>query len=294
MVYVGSSPAKFLSLVVITSSIGSMSYSDGAQAGEVTAKQIEVNQSTTVIAEAKIPTVSEYKTASNTSDKAAALKGTVSPTAPTNLVADAPISQASGKPAVATAKSSEGFYVTISPLLLFGRSAPASAPGLGTAENKLRSSIGISGAAGYQFSDFRVEGELLYSKQDFDGAPSGLSGGLSTFAIFANGYYDIPTEGGFKPYLGAGLGLSFNSLEFRAGNDSASLSGSSLAYQLKAGVAYAVSDKFDLGLGVRLLGQGKFSGTANATINGLSASQANTEVSPGAAFVAEVTARLRF
>ncbi|PZO39368.1 MAG: hypothetical protein DCF19_13955 [Pseudanabaena frigida] len=57
-----------------------MSYSYGAQAGEVTVKQVEVNQSTT-ITESKIPTVAEYKIASVVSDKAAALKGTVSPTA---------------------------------------------------------------------------------------------------------------------------------------------------------------------------------------------------------------------
>lgn len=173
--------------------------------------------------------------------------------------------------------------------MLFGRSAPS-----GGFDNKLGSSIAISGAAGYKFSDFRAEGEILYSKQDFDGAPAGLSGGLSTFAIFANGYYDIPTEGGFKPYVGVGLGLASNSLEGRIGNDSASLSGSSLAYQLKVGVAYAVSDQFDLGLGFRLLGQGKFSGTANATINGFTASQSNVEVSPGTAFASEVTARFRF
>jgi hypothetical protein len=86
MIHVSSSPAKFLSLAVIASSaIASMSYSYGAQAGEVTAKQIEVKQSTT-ITESKIPTVSEYKTASVKRRKATALKGTVSPTAPANLV----------------------------------------------------------------------------------------------------------------------------------------------------------------------------------------------------------------
>ena len=66
MIHVGSSSAKFLSLAVITSSvIASMSYSHSAQAGEVTAKQEEVTakqNQPTAIAEAKIPTVSEYKT----------------------------------------------------------------------------------------------------------------------------------------------------------------------------------------------------------------------------------------
>ena len=104
--------------------------------------------------------------------------------------------------------------------------------------------------------------------------------------------------------MGAGLGLTFNSLEgsgafngtggFPSGNGSLSLPGSSLAYQLKAGVAYAVSDQFDLGLGFRLLGQSKYSSTLSATINGVSGSLPNVEVSPGTAFVAEVTARFRF
>jgi opacity protein-like surface antigen len=300
MIHVGSSPVKFLSLAVIASSaIGTMSYSHVAQAGEVTAKQIE-NKQSTVVAEAKIPTVSQYKTASTTSDKAAALKGTVSPAAPANLVADAPIAQASGTSAKATVKSSEGFYVSLSPLLMFGRSVPAG----GGTDNKVGSSIGISAAAGYKFSDFRAEGELLYSKQNATEAGAGNSGSFSTFAIFANGYYDIPAEGGFKPYVGAGLGLAFNSLEasgtlngtggIPSGNGSFSLLGSSLAYQLKAGVAYAVSDQFDLGLGFRLLGQSKYSGTLSATVNGVAGSKPNIEVTPGTAFIAEVTARFRF
>ncbi|MDX2255879.1 MAG: P44/Msp2 family outer membrane protein [Pseudanabaenaceae cyanobacterium bins.39] len=298
MVYVGSRPAKFLGLAAIASSaIGIMGYSHGAQAGEVSAKQNEVSQST-AIAEAKIPTVSEYKAASNTSDKAADLKGTVSPTALTNLVADAPVAQASGTPAKAAVKSSEGFYASLSPLLFFGRNGGTVN---GLVQNPVKSGIGVSGAVGYQFQDFRAEGELLYVKQDFDGSSvptASVTGGYSTVALMANGYYDIPTGSGFKPYVGAGLGLAFISgdvgLKDNLGNvGSVSFSGSSFAYQLKAGATYAVTDNLDLGLGFRMFAQGNAKGSATGSVNGFTGS-ASGDAPLGTAFVAELTARLRF
>ncbi|MEI6426932.1 MAG: P44/Msp2 family outer membrane protein [Pseudanabaena sp. ELA607] len=306
MIHVGSSSAKFLSLAVITSSvIASMSYSHSAQAGEVTAKQEEVTakqNQPTAIAEANIPTVSESKTDTviRSVGRAADLKGTVSLTAPANLVVDAPapIAQASRTPAKPPAKSSEGFYASLSPLVFFGRNGGTVN---GLIQNPVKSGLGVSGAVGYQFQDFRAEGELLYVKQDLDGSsvPNvSATGGFSTIALMANGYYDIPTGSGFKPYVGGGLGLAFVSadlgLKDNAGNaGSVSASGSSFAYQLKAGVTYAVSDNLDLGLGFRMFAQGNAKVTGTGTVNGFTASGSG-DAPLGTAFVAELTARFRF
>ena len=113
---------------------------------------------------------------------------------------------------------------------------------LGSAEASVDGSFGYSGALGYKFSVFRVEGELVHVKNDLDSG-SGLSsaeGELSQTNFFANGYTELPFIPIIKPYIGAGLGLATVDVSgLRVTTSDIIESGdndTAFAYQLMAGV----------------------------------------------------------
>ena len=122
-------------------------------------------------------------------------------------------------------------------------------------------------AVGYDFANpFRVEAEYLWQKNDLNQLSYNNrfgnfnQGDLKTQAFMANGYYDVDTGSPWSPYVGAGLGwakldLSTPALTF-ADNDNV------FAYQLMAGVSYAITDQWSVDA------QYRFFGTADATISG--------------------------
>ena len=117
------------------------------------------------------------------------------------------------------------------------------------------------GAVGAIFNDFRAEGELFVSVNDFDtveagGAGASASGDVSAVALMANGYYDFQTGSKWRPYVGGGIGFANVSI-----NDLASLGffladddDTVFAYQLKAGIAYQFSPRWEGTLGYRYFG----------------------------------------
>jgi opacity protein-like surface antigen len=145
-----------------------------------------------------------------------------------------------------------------------------------------RSGMGVNGFAGYKFSNFRAEGELLYTSNSiFQGKLSGTNrtdgsnyqqvdpqtGNISNFSVMLNGYYDIVTGSQFKPFVGVGIGFSSASVTQTALvspnffsvptsqliERTASASATGFAYQFKVGTAYAISDSTDLYLQYRYL-----------------------------------------
>jgi opacity protein-like surface antigen len=132
----------------------------------------------------------------------------------------------------------------------------------------------VSGAAGYGFANgLRVEGEIGYRQVSLDqlkvnndgglGAALGLGSlnGLTTnvegnetaLSAMANAWYDVKTGTPFTPYVGGGVGLARVSL------NNVSVAGVTLvddddvafAYQLGAGVAYALTQNVALTLDYR-------------------------------------------
>lgn len=320
-----SNLAKLLNLALFASSVfGGMSYAYSAQAKQAPAKQVKQAKQAPakqakqaqankpeIITKEKVQTVAEYRIAPATNRKASALNGTVKPNEPNDLVADAPDAQQSRNYSGATNANGDGFYASVSPGVFFGRtvtfssvtlSTPTVFPVLGLVpsgtyplpndsipipnKTDLNSGFGISGAVGYKYGDIRTEAEVVYSRQNF----SNSSAGLSTFAVFANGYYDVFGEDGFKPYVGLGVGVASNSVN--GSTDVFGIAGGStgFAYQLKAGLPYVVNDKLDLGLGLRLLGLSK----STFDINANGSKVGTIEMDGGVNFVAEFTARLRF
>jgi opacity protein-like surface antigen len=150
------------------------------------------------------------------------------------------------------------------------------------------SSLGYNGFVGYKMKGgFRGEGELFYTNSRITGAsasgtgfglntPSvsvGANGSVSNLAVMLNGYYDFGTGSKFTPYVGAGIGygstnVTSNATVTIAGNTIPVLpnnpSSSGFAYQVKAGVGYALTERNDLYLQYRYLNTG---GGVNASLN---------------------------
>ena len=121
----------------------------------------------------------------------------------------------------------------------------------------------LGGAIGVKWNAMlRTEIELSHSSwnansYNYDGGALALaSGPISATYLLGNVWVDIPTQSAFIPYVGGGLGIgwawadvSFNNADYGYGSG-----GSGLAYQLGAGVKFAVSDHVDIDLGYRFKG----------------------------------------
>lgn len=68
-----------------------------------------------------------------------------------------------------------------------------------------------------------------------------------TFGGFANIYYDLIPEGKFSPYVGAGIGIARNKVDYRPSNVNVGKgSDTNLAYQFAAGATFKASDNLEL------------------------------------------------
>jgi outer membrane protein OmpA-like peptidoglycan-associated protein len=113
---------------------------------------------------------------------------------------------------------------------------------------------GIGGAVGYDWGQFRVEGEIAYRDNDLDGATGSplatfppTSGDVSAFTIMANAYLDVENDSALTPYLGAGIGAGQVDLTYSSGGTTLiDDDGWGFAAQGIAGVSYAVSDQVDV------------------------------------------------
>ena len=142
--------------------------------------------------------------------------------------------------------------------------------------------LALGAAAGYDFGTFRLEGEIAYQKNDLnkgrldDGTTLKFSGDISTLAFLVNGYYDFVNKSAFTPFITAGIGFARISWDASAdvidgvpdGNDEGprpavrQVSGNTglsdddtvFAYQVGAGVAYAVTDRVSIDLKYRYFG----------------------------------------
>lgn len=128
-------------------------------------------------------------------------------------------------------------------------------------------SAGYGAFVGYRMGDIRLEGEVFRTTSALsNGFVQGnvgtvnASGTTQHNAYMVNAYYDVPIGSGLKPYVGAGIGIMTS--RFTGGatvvtpgagggaptatNESYDASKSGFAYQLKAGIAYALDPKTDL------------------------------------------------
>ncbi|MGE3918100.1 MAG: outer membrane protein, partial [Hyphomicrobiaceae bacterium] len=85
---------------------------------------------------------------------------------------------------------------------------------------------------------------------------------IDTYTAMVNGYYDFGSYRGLVPYVGAGLGLAFNDMEYVRLGQAGSIdpqSGAtkvSYAWSLMAGVAYQLTSRAILDVGYRYIDTG--------------------------------------
>ncbi len=135
-------------------------------------------------------------------------------------------------------------------------------------EAEFDNGFGIEGAAGYEHSSgFRGELALGFRNNDLDDITvSGISassaginvgGQVEAVSIMGNGYYAFDVGAGFKPFIGAGLGVAFLDAEVELSHPSfgtitESADDTVFAYQGIAGVEYEIlTDSGTIALGVR-------------------------------------------
>jgi opacity protein-like surface antigen len=124
----------------------------------------------------------------------------------------------------------------------------------GTIEFKPGYAVGIAG--GYNFGMFRVEGEIGYQKNDMDTASScsggtcvsgNISSDIKALSFLINGYFDFVNSSPFTPYISGGIGMA--NLDYKIINWSDF--DSVFAYQVGAGIAYAINQHFIIDLKYR-------------------------------------------
>jgi opacity protein-like surface antigen len=72
-------------------------------------------------------------------------------------------------------------------------------------------------------------------------------GKTRSLGLYANGYYDLNTGSSFQPYLGGGIGVARNKVDFRPSNINVGKgSQTRFSYQLMAGATAKVNDGFEL------------------------------------------------
>ncbi len=156
------------------------------------------------------------------------------------------------------------------PPALFGCGAGGNGRPLGANGNFATTPV-LDAALGYRLSRwFRAEA-LISWRPDLDfngqsnflgaGASQPVSGSVSSLAGFGVAYLDLPPIGRARPFLGAGLGVSTNSvgamtyafpsLSATATTTTPGGTSSDLAYLLTAGISVPLGDRFDLDLAYR-------------------------------------------
>ncbi|MBA3005330.1 MAG: outer membrane beta-barrel protein [Proteobacteria bacterium] len=132
--------------------------------------------------------------------------------------------------------------------------------------------MAINGAFGYDFNGFRAEAELGYQQNNLDtddwreadrfgyyrsGTLSYADGDMTATTFFANGYYDFKNNSPFVPYLGVGIGyanIELNDVKVDPWDVGYSNDDGVFAYQLMAGVSYAINKTVALDFSYRYVG----------------------------------------
>ncbi|MDP3740097.1 MAG: porin family protein [Hyphomonadaceae bacterium] len=142
-------------------------------------------------------------------------------------------------------------YFSISAGAIAGSDFNYDIPG-GDVEVETGAGYGVNAAYGYVFSpSIRGEVSLSYSEQDIDivrrrGGPQILifedPGAVTAWTLGANGYYDFVTSGSFRPYVGAGIGVSSLDVNDRVLLDA----GTAVSARAIAGARWMMSDRTSL------------------------------------------------
>jgi len=130
---------------------------------------------------------------------------------------------------------------------------------------KFESDMGyaLGGAIGYDFGNFRIEGEIAYQKNDLDrvkapGVSADATGDTSSLAGLLNGYCDFNNTSPFTPYISGGVGVAkveINDFNIPgSGMSNVNDDNTVFAYQVGAGVAYTINENLCFDVKYRYFG----------------------------------------
>jgi opacity protein-like surface antigen len=115
----------------------------------------------------------------------------------------------------------------------------------------------VGAAVGAHITDnLRGEIELSYSQVDLTAVTGDVDAdltdgsGAATY-LLGNLWYDISNGSGFTPYIGGGIGAAHVNTSATLPGDPFDVEGWGFAYQVGAGVKFAIADNIDLDVGYR-------------------------------------------
>jgi opacity protein-like surface antigen len=119
--------------------------------------------------------------------------------------------------------------------------------------------LAASAAFGFILSPaFRVEAETRFGNgflnTTIQNEGTSTSGSVKMFTFMANGWYDFNPMGAWKPYVGGGLGVAHAHSNIVDDDGTLNASQFLFAYQLGAGIGYALNQNVTLSLDYRFLG----------------------------------------
>lgn len=129
--------------------------------------------------------------------------------------------------------------------------------GIDTGEISFDTGYGLTAALGHVYGNgFRTEAEFGYRNNDMDelsafGLSAPISGDISTISLMVNGFYDFMSDSTMTPFIGAGLGFANIEADI---DDFGSDDDNVFAYQLAAGIAFAVNPSLNIDLQYRFFG----------------------------------------
>lgn len=140
-------------------------------------------------------------------------------------------------------------------------------PGLTvSSEVEFDTGLHLGAAYGYDFGEFRVEGEFGYQSHEFkkmkdiklNGIPLGdrdADGDIDAFIFLINGFYDVNTGTKLTPYLGGGIGFAVLEIKdlFVEGIVRGDDDDTVFAYQLAGGMAYELTERIFADLSYRFV-----------------------------------------
>jgi len=174
-----------------------------------------------------------------------------------------------------------GIGISTRPLLIYEPSAADVGNGFQFQHWSMDDTTFFGVGVGYEFNNwFRADVTAEYrSKAEvraygiFPSAVSGdiYTGSIRSVVVLANGYIDLGTWNCLTPFIGAGVGAAFNTLDdFVDTGLGTTGSGSGgnptethLAWALHAGISYAVTQNFTVELAYRYLNYGSITDTVN-------------------------------
>lgn len=126
-------------------------------------------------------------------------------------------------------------------------------------ETTFDSGFGFGGGGGYDFDFLRVEGEIVYRRNDVNKVSTAQygnvdgSGDLSALSFMLNGFYDFKNRTFITPYIGGGMGVALldlstvtaETIRISGGDDTV------FAYQLEAGFNNAINESMSFDIGYR-------------------------------------------